>query len=86
MIHRLTKQSFKRRRFPALIILTAVQMYLRYPLSYQDVADLLYDRDIDADRSTVFHWVQKFGPELAIFLVGHRFRRSAGRLSVNSPT
>ena len=40
-------------------------MYLRYPLSYQDVADLLGERRVDVDRSTVFRWVQKFGPELA---------------------
>jgi len=40
-------------------------MYLRYPLSYQDVADLLAERGVDLDRSTVFRWVQKFGPELA---------------------
>ena len=59
------KQPFKRHRFPSLIILSAVRMYLRYPLSYQDVADLLAERGIDVDRSTVFRWVQKFGPELA---------------------
>lgn len=40
-------------------------MYLRYPLSYQDVADLLGERGNDVDRSIVFRWVQKFGPELA---------------------
>ena len=40
-------------------------MYLRYQLSYQDVADLLAERGLDVDRSTVFRWVQKFGPEIA---------------------
>lgn len=59
-----TKQPFKRHRFPGVIILCAIRMYLRYPLSYQDVADLLAERGLDADRSTVFRWVQKFGPEL----------------------
>lgn len=61
------QQPFKRHRFPSLIILSAVQMYLLNPLSYQDVADLLGGRavDVDVDRSTVFRWVQKFGPELA---------------------
>lgn len=47
------KQPFKRHRFPALIILSAVRMYLRYPLSYQDVVDLLGERGVDVDRSTV---------------------------------
>ena len=59
------KQPFKLHRFPSLIILSAVRIYLRYPLSYQDVADLLAERGVDADRSTVFRRVQKFEPELA---------------------
>lgn len=33
-------------------------------ISYQDVVDLLAERGIEVDRSTVFRWVQKFGPEL----------------------
>ncbi len=47
------QQSFKRHRFPAATILCAVRMYLRYPLSYQDVADLLAERGLDVDRSAV---------------------------------
>ncbi|HEV8036101.1 MAG TPA: IS6 family transposase [Yoonia sp.] len=37
---------------------------MRYPLSYQDVVDLLGERGITVDRPTVYRWVQKFGPEL----------------------
>jgi IS6 family transposase len=55
---------FKHHRFPQEIILCAVRWYLRFPLSYQDVVDLLAERGISVDRSTVFRWVQKFGPEL----------------------
>ena len=58
------KSPFKHHRFPREIILCAVRWYLRYPLSYQDVVDLLSERGIAIDRSTVFRWVQKFGPEL----------------------
>ena len=53
-------------------------MYLRYPLSYQDVADLLGERGVDVDRSTVFRWVQKFGPEIA-----KRTERHLRRASLN---
>ncbi len=59
------KSPFKHHRFPAVIILCAVRMYLRYPLSYQDVVDLLAESGLEVTRSTVFRWVQKFGPELA---------------------
>ena len=55
---------FKHHRFPCDIILCAVRWYLRFPLSCQDVVDLLAERGIEVDRSTVFRWVQKFGPEL----------------------
>ena len=58
------KSPFKHHRFPREIILRAVRWYLRYPLSYQDVVDLLAERGINVDRSTVYRWVQKFGPEL----------------------
>ncbi|WP_108861932.1 IS6 family transposase [Ruegeria sp. Alg231-54] len=60
----LRKSPFKHHRFPRDVILCAVRWYLRYPLSYQDVVDLLAERGIDIDRSTVFRWVQKFGPEI----------------------
>ncbi len=58
------KPPFKHHRFPREIILCAVRWYLCSPLSYQDVVDLLAERGIAIDRSTVFRWVQKFGPEL----------------------
>ena len=60
-----SSQPFKRHRFPAAVILCAVRMYLRYPLSYQDVVDLLAERSLDVHLSTVYRWVQKFGPELS---------------------
>ncbi len=61
-----TKQPFKRHRFPAVIILCAVRMYLRYPLSYQDVTDLLAERGLDVDGSKagltggLNRWTQHF--------------------------
>lgn len=59
------KTPFKHHRFPAVVILCAVRMYLRYPLSYQDAADLLAERGVHVDRSTVYRWVRKFGPQIA---------------------
>ena len=53
-------------------------MYLRYPLSYQDVSDLLGERGVDVVRSTVFRWVHELGPELA-----KRTERHPQRASLN---
>ncbi len=58
------KPPFKHYRFPRDIILSAVGWYLRDPLSYQDVVDLLAERGVTVDRSTVYRRVQKFGPDL----------------------
>ncbi|PZX10594.1 IS6 family transposase [Palleronia aestuarii] len=66
------RDPFKGRRFPREVILLAVRWYCRFPLSYQDVADLLAERGIVVDRATVFRWVQKFGPEIAKRATAHR--------------
>jgi IS6 family transposase len=72
------KSPFKHHRFPREIISCAVRWYLRYPLSYRDVVDLLAERGIMVDRSTMYRWVQKFGPELT-----KRTEKHLRRASVN---
>ena len=58
------RSPFKHHRFPRGIILRTVRWYLRYPLSYQNIVDLVAERCVKADRSTAYRWVQKFGPDL----------------------
>jgi transposase, IS6 family len=55
---------FKWRHFTAEVILCAVRWYLRYALSYRDVEELLRERGVSADHTTVFRWVQRYAPEL----------------------
>jgi transposase-like protein len=55
---------FKWRHFQADIILCAVRWYLRYTLSYRDVEELLRERGVWVDHTTVFRWVQRYAPEL----------------------
>jgi transposase, IS6 family len=42
----------------------AVRWYLRYSLSLRDVEELLEERSLYADHTTVWRWVQRYGPEL----------------------
>jgi transposase-like protein len=49
-------------RFPPEIIALAVRWYLRYRLSYADVAELLAERGVRADPSSIYAWVQEFAP------------------------
>lgn len=39
-------------------------MYLRYPLSYQDTADLLAERSVFVDSFTVYRWDRDFSPQV----------------------
>ena len=63
---------YKRHRFPAEIIVHAVWLYFRFPLSLRDVEDLLAERGIDVSFQTVSEWVAKFGCKFA-----HEIRRKS---------
>src|SRR5450432_61009 len=55
---------FKWRQTEPALILFAVRWYLRYSLSLRDVKELLEERGLEADHTTVWRWVQRYGPEL----------------------
>src|SRR6266478_7448398 len=52
------------RHYEGAIILVCVRWYLRLPLSYRQVADLMTDRGLRVHASCIWRWVQVFGPEL----------------------
>ena len=41
-----------------------MRWYLRFSLSYRDLEELLNERGVTVDHTTVWHWVQRYGPEL----------------------
>lgn len=55
---------FKWRQTEPQLILCAVRWYLRYSLSLRDVEELLEERCLEADHTTVWRWVQRYSPEL----------------------
>jgi hypothetical protein len=55
---------FKWRHFEPEIIVCAVRWYLRFSLSYRDVEELLLERGLPADHTTIWRWVQRYAPEL----------------------
>jgi putative transposase len=57
--------SYRRHRFPPVVIQHAVWLYLRFTLSCRDVEDLLAERGFDVSYETVRSWVLKFGPVIA---------------------
>ena len=57
------KQPFKWRHFQSDIILF-VRWYLRYPLSYRNLSEMMLERGLTVDHSTVYRWVQAYAPQL----------------------
>ena len=53
--------SYCRHRFSAEVIQHALRLYFQFPLSFQDVEDLLAQRRIDVSYETVHRWSVKFG-------------------------
>jgi transposase-like protein len=61
----LTRSAFAGFCFPPEVIVLAVRWYLRFALSYRDIEELLAERGIEVDHTTVYRWVQRFTPLLA---------------------
>src|SRR5271156_6296918 len=68
--------SYRRHRFPPIVIQHAVWLYLRFTLSYRDVEELHAERGLDVSYESVRSWVLKFGPMIARRLRRHRPRPS----------
>jgi transposase, IS6 family len=60
-----SSSAFSGHGFADEIVTLAVRWYVRYRLSYADVAELLAERGVMVSRSTVYRWVQRFLPLFA---------------------
>jgi IS6 family transposase len=59
-----TPALFKWRHFLPEIILLNVRWYCRYALSYRDLEEMMAERGVEVDHSTINRWVLKYAPEL----------------------
>jgi putative transposase len=69
--------NFKGAHFPQEVILTGVRWYVAYPLSMRHVEELMLERGIHVDHSTINCWVIKYSPQLEEAF--HRRKRPVGR-------
>ena len=60
----LATSPFKWRHFEGQIILLCVRWYLRYCLSYRDLEEMMAERGLAVDHTTIYRWVQQYAPEL----------------------
>ncbi len=54
---------FKGRHFVGDIVLWAVRWYCRYGVSYRDLEQMMGERGVSVDHSTIYRWVQRYAPE-----------------------
>src|SRR5438874_13760062 len=57
---------FRGRHFADEIIVLCVRWYLRYSVSYRDLAEMMRERDLLINSSTIWRWVQRYAPELNV--------------------
>lgn len=55
---------FKWRHFEPTLILLCVRWYCRYQLSYRDLEEMMRERGLAVNHSTIFRWVQRYAPEI----------------------
>jgi len=56
---------YKHHRFPGEIISHGVWLYYRFPLSYRDVQELLFERGVDVTHEAIRQWWLKCGQAYA---------------------
>jgi transposase-like protein len=66
--------SFNGAHFPPEVILMGIRWYLAYPLSTRHVEELMEERGVAVDHSTINRWVIKYSPQLEDEF--HRRKRS----------
>lgn len=58
------KAPFKWRCFEPSVILLCVRWHCRHQLSYRDLEEMLSERGLPVDHTTVWRWVQRYTPEI----------------------
>jgi len=57
--------NFEGSHYPKDVILYAVFFYVRYAVSYRDLEEIMVERGVHADHSTLNRWVVKYSPKIA---------------------
>src|SRR5712692_11856945 len=55
--------DFKGSQFEREIILWGVRWYVAYPISYRQLEEMMGERGVSVDHSTLNRWVIKYGPD-----------------------
>ena len=50
--------------FRGEVILGCVRWYCKYGISYRDLAEMMLERGLEVDHTTLYRWVQHYAPEM----------------------
>src|ERR1044071_1143297 len=68
---------FRGRHFDPEIITVCVRWYLRFSLSLRDLEEIMAERGLRIDHTTIWRWTQVYGPEAQRRLQGQiKYKRS----------
>ena len=67
-------RDFKWRHFHGEVIMQCVRWYCKYGISYRDLEEMMTERGLTIDHTTVYRWVQHYAPELKKRLEWHKKR------------
>jgi transposase-like protein len=70
------RQVLKRLHYPLEIMLTCVRWYVAYPLSLRHIEEMMHERGVFVDHTTILRWAMKMLPVLAA--VFRRRKRPVG--------
>src|SRR5882762_8079565 len=62
---RIRAALFRGRHFEDEIIVLCLRWYLRYSLSYRDLEEMMAERGLSLDHSTIARWVLRYAPILS---------------------
>src|ERR1051325_10946273 len=68
---------FRKRKFAPEVIVSCVRWYFRFCLSLRDLEELMAERGLAVDHTTIWRWVQHYGPEVLQRLKGQMKRKSS---------
>ena len=58
------ENSFKWKHYAGEIILLNVRWYLKYALSYRNLEEMMAERGVKVDHTTIMRWVHQYSPEI----------------------
>jgi len=77
-VNKAIKSVVKRLRFPLDIMLTCVRWYLAYALSLRNLEEMMLERGVFVDHSTIHRWIMKLTPVLEETFRKKKRRRGIG--------